>query len=405
MRAAHSPRRSRGPLLLAAAVCAGLLYAAARRPSGTELPAAPQSYIEGVALATSPWPKLQARQGAGCSAILLCRGWGTPDRGQRACRARTCCRRCCRRCCRCPLSSPPAPPPRLQNISDLEVLWELPPAPMGVLFVAHGCSHSGSDFWPKSGRCMHCLGLPEEMWVREAALRRGYAVVAVSSHNRETQCWHNTGADKSEDLKVGLRGEAGRWLVGAAGWRCWCPVNLDMTRDDMHWHGWLWHTCGCVASFHRPAARARHPEASGCAGAAGPAAAVCVWRLQRRRLCAAPGPGHARGAGADRAGVWEKAAAVVAVVSDWFAGITCCCMQRATPAGSACCSPPSAERLCDLVQGVVCQINPVNPAAFEVPAKRHYPPTIFVHMAQRDPEKAATVTQALAILKWVLGAE
>lgn len=78
MRAAHSPRRSRGPLLLAAAVCAGLLYAAARRPSGTELPAAPQSYIEGVALATSPWPKLQARQGAGCSAIRCAEG-GEPQ--------------------------------------------------------------------------------------------------------------------------------------------------------------------------------------------------------------------------------------------------------------------------------------------------------------------------------------
>lgn len=51
------------------------------------------------------------------------------------------------------------------------------------------------------------------------------------------------------------------------------------------------------------------------------------------------------------------------------------------------------------LQGVVCQINPVNPAAFDMPAKRRYPPTIFVHMAQRDPEKAATVTQALAILK------
>lgn len=51
---------------------------------------------------------------------------------------------------------------------------------------------------------------------------------------------------------------------------------------------------------------------------------------------------------------------------------------------------------------MVCQINPVNPAAFEVPGKRRYPPTIFVHMAQRDPEKAATVTQALAILKCVL---
>lgn len=68
-----------------------------------------------------------------------------------------------------------------------------------------------------------------------------------------------------------------------------------------------------------------------------------------------------------------------------------CCSLNAT-------KPLSTVRPYNL-QGVVCQINPVNPAAFEMPAKRRYPPTIFVHMAQRDPEKAATVTQALAILK------
>ncbi len=31
--------------------------------------------------------------------------------------------------------------------------------------------------------------------------------------------------------------------------------------------------------------------------------------------------------------------------------------------------------------------------------KRHFPPTVFVHMAQRDPDKAATVTAALKVLK------
>jgi alpha-beta hydrolase superfamily lysophospholipase len=52
------------------------------------------------------------------------------------------------------------------------------------------------------------------------------------------------------------------------------------------------------------------------------------------------------------------------------------------------------------VAGVVCQISPVNPATLEVQGgDRPYPPTIFVHMAERDPEKAATVTQALKVLK------
>ncbi|KAI7843771.1 hypothetical protein COHA_002669 [Chlorella ohadii] len=89
-----------------------------------------------------------------------------------------------------------------QNISELETLWEVPPLPTGVLFVAHGCNHAAADFWPPSERCPHCTGLPQERLVRLAALARGYAVVAISSMDREKQCWHNTQADKSEDVQV-----------------------------------------------------------------------------------------------------------------------------------------------------------------------------------------------------------
>ncbi|KAL4457968.1 hypothetical protein ABPG75_012833 [Micractinium tetrahymenae] len=91
--------------------------------------------------------------------------------------------------------------PKVRTIRNLETLWEVPEQPRGVLFVAHGCSHSGSDWWPPSPRCRHCLGLPEEMAVRRAALRRGYAVIAVSSFDRDTKCWHNTAPSRSEDLQ------------------------------------------------------------------------------------------------------------------------------------------------------------------------------------------------------------
>ena len=52
-------------------------------------------------------------------------------------------------------------------------------------------------------------------------------------------------------------------------------------------------------------------------------------------------------------------------------------------------------------QGVICQITPVNPLALEVDGggSRRFPPTVFVHMAQRDPEKAETVAEAIKILK------
>lgn len=111
-------------------------------------------------------------------------------------------------------SSSPAHPPTLQNISDLETLWEVPPSPTGVLFLAHGCNHAAADFWPPSQRCPHCTGLPQERLVRLAALARGYAVIAVSSLNRVTQCWHNTQADKSQDVQVGAGDGEGRLDFG-----------------------------------------------------------------------------------------------------------------------------------------------------------------------------------------------
>ena len=106
---------------------------------------------------------------------------------------------------------------RVQTMHGLEVLWQVPSdgPPAGVLFLAHGCSHSGSDWWPSSARCPHCLGLPEEVRVRRAALARGYAVVAVTSFNRNSKCWHNTAPDRSEDMKVWAL--AGGWGAGAGG--------------------------------------------------------------------------------------------------------------------------------------------------------------------------------------------
>ena len=107
-------------------------------------------------------------------------------------------------------------PPRAptQTIRGLAALWQVPPDPSRVLFVAHGCNHSAEDWFDPSPACSACLGLPEERLVRLAALRRGYAVVAVSSLNRDTKCWHNTAASKSEDLQVGWAGVV--WVDTAA---------------------------------------------------------------------------------------------------------------------------------------------------------------------------------------------
>jgi hypothetical protein len=70
------------------------------------------------------------------------------------------------------------------------VLYQRPQsAPIGTLFVAHGCSHSATDWWPRSAACPTCLGLPEEVAIVRSALMRGYVVIAMSSTDRDSKCW------------------------------------------------------------------------------------------------------------------------------------------------------------------------------------------------------------------------
>lgn len=95
--------------------------------------------------------------------------------------------------------------PRIQRIADRDVYWELPAAaPTAVLLFAHGCAHAGSDMWPAHPEtCPHCLGLPEEQRIREMALQRGYAVVAVSSGHATSKgkgCWSARDEGSSDDL-------------------------------------------------------------------------------------------------------------------------------------------------------------------------------------------------------------
>uniref|UniRef100_J3LB44 Peptidase S9 prolyl oligopeptidase catalytic domain-containing protein n=1 Tax=Oryza brachyantha TaxID=4533 RepID=J3LB44_ORYBR len=92
--------------------------------------------------------------------------------------------------------APPAPgqlatardgaPVRLDSTGDRrsgnELLWQLPPTlPRAALFAAPGCTIRATDFFDASPGCPSCAGLPEERRFTSEALRRGYAVLAVSS--------------------------------------------------------------------------------------------------------------------------------------------------------------------------------------------------------------------------------
>ena len=61
----------------------------------------------------------------------------------------------------------------------------------GILLVAHGCSHSATDWWQKSSSCPLCIGLPVECAIVRKALENNMAVIALSSSNRKHKCWIN----------------------------------------------------------------------------------------------------------------------------------------------------------------------------------------------------------------------
>ncbi|XP_047076736.1 uncharacterized protein LOC124686900 [Lolium rigidum] len=95
--------------------------------------------------------------------------------------------------------APPAPPlttpaairldPRVERKNGNELLWQLPPGPdrpRAAVFVAPGCTIRATDFFDASPGCPRCAGLPEERRFTREALRRGYAVLAVSSR---AECW------------------------------------------------------------------------------------------------------------------------------------------------------------------------------------------------------------------------
>eukprot|EP00978_Attheya_sp_CCMP212_P030365 scaffold111402_cov45-Attheya_sp.AAC.2 len=78
-------------------------------------------------------------------------------------------------------------------INNTKFLWQLPPMEVkGILFLAHGCHHSMTDWWPKSDEtCPECIGLPEEVAIVKIALQElHFVVVAISSLDRaQSRCW------------------------------------------------------------------------------------------------------------------------------------------------------------------------------------------------------------------------
>lgn len=78
-----------------------------------------------------------------------------------------------------------------EAVNDSEIVWQKPhnKDPTAAIFLAHGCAHSATDWWPKSSSCPNCIGLPVEMSIVEFFLSEDFLVVSTSSHDRISKCW------------------------------------------------------------------------------------------------------------------------------------------------------------------------------------------------------------------------
>lgn len=84
----------------------------------------------------------------------------------------------------------------LDYVQETQLVWQIPPSPKAILFIAHGCHGSATYFWDRSPNCAECVGLPEERIIVMHALSKGYAVVAISSTR---DCW-SIATDKDKVL-------------------------------------------------------------------------------------------------------------------------------------------------------------------------------------------------------------
>jgi hypothetical protein len=103
---------------------------------------------------------------------------------------------------------------RKGRMNGIEFFWQLPPDssyPKAILFLAHGCGHAMTDWFPQSSACPDCIGLPEEMATVKLALEKLQVMVVVMSSldRKRFKCW--SWDDAPDVAKVLL---AGRLTLG-----------------------------------------------------------------------------------------------------------------------------------------------------------------------------------------------
>eukprot|EP01084_Bolivina_argentea_P301538 520244_1 len=84
--------------------------------------------------------------------------------------------------------------PTYDTLYDTEYMYQFPAniSPQkagGIIFFAHGCSHSATDWFMSSTNCPKCIGLPEERNLISYWLEHNFIVITISSQDRISKCW------------------------------------------------------------------------------------------------------------------------------------------------------------------------------------------------------------------------
>ncbi|CAM6089863.1 unnamed protein product [Calypogeia fissa] len=76
----------------------------------------------------------------------------------------------------------PAMDPTYEMLYGHDVVWQIPPEPKAVLFLAHGGGAESLQFFYPGPNCEQCYGMPECRTAVLESLQRQYAVISVTGH-------------------------------------------------------------------------------------------------------------------------------------------------------------------------------------------------------------------------------
>lgn len=76
--------------------------------------------------------------------------------------------------------------------TQMEAVYSIPDktTPKGIVLIFHACTHNALKFFvPNPTDCPQCIGLSEEIRITQLVNARGYAILALTSQDRQSGCW------------------------------------------------------------------------------------------------------------------------------------------------------------------------------------------------------------------------